>query len=381
MRMYKDLDSLRKSVKGFLEVTPQGVNVVDEAMFKTSWTDTLVHTAVFGATEELKGTARFFLKGLANAAGIHLASIQGLYEAVGRGEAGGFTVPAMNIRGLSYDTARAFFRAANKLDCSAFIFEIAKTEMGYTSQPAHEYVAVMIGAALREGYRGPLCIQGDHFQASAKSYFEDPEKEISGLKSLITEAMDGGFYNIDIDSSTLVVLERTSQADQQRDNARVCGALTAFIREHQPEGIEVSVGGEIGEVGGHNSTVEEFRAFFEAYRREIPSNIKGISKISVQTGTSHGGVPLPDGSIAEVNLDFDVLSSITKVSREEFGLGGTVQHGASTLPDEAFNQFPKNGACEVHLATGFQNIVYDHPAMPAEFREKVYEHIRSAYAS
>jgi hypothetical protein len=140
------------------------------------------------------------------------------------------------------------------------------------------------------------------------------------------------------------------------------------------------VGGEIGEVGGHNSTVEEFRAFMDEYRKALPPGVHGISKISVQTGTSHGGVPLPDGTIAQVKLDFEVLRAIAEVGRKEFGLGGTVQHGASTLPDEAFHRFPECGACEVHLATGFQNMVYDHPDLPPEFRERVYAHIRENFA-
>ncbi len=88
--------------------------------------------------------------------------------------------------------------------------------------------------------------------------------------------------------------------------------------------------------------------------------------MSIQTGTSHGGVALPDGSIAEVSIDFDTLRRLSTVAREEYGLAGCVQHGASTLPDEAFHHFPANGAAEIHLATGFQNILYDEPGLPAD---------------
>lgn len=351
----------------------------EPASWRGPLADDVIATAVFAKDPAVRGHARFAIKKSAEAAGVHLASIHGLYGAMGRGEAGPFTVPAMNVRGLSYDTARAFFRAAAKTGCGAFIFEIAKSEMQYTSQRPHEYVAVMLAAALREGFTGPLFIQGDHFQASAKGYFADKGAEIEGLKKLITEAVNAGFYNIDIDSSTLVVLERPDLPSQQKDNAEVCAALTRFIREKEPKGTCVSVGGEIGEVGGHNSTVDEFSAFMGAYEEAVGES-EGIKKISVQTGTSHGGVVLADGSIAKVKLDFGVLSAISKAAREKFGMGGTVQHGASTLPDEMFHKFPENGACEVHLATGFQNMVYDHPNLPADFKEHVYEHLRSACA-
>jgi fructose/tagatose bisphosphate aldolase len=378
--IFENSMALEGRLKGILDPAPENrATVRDAAAFRGELTDELVENAVFADRPDVRGWARFFLKQAADALGIRLASIHDLYAAVGRSEAGGFTVPAMNLRGLTYDTARAFFRAAKRTDCGAYLFEIARTEMVYTSQRPHEYVAVCLAAALREGFTGPVFIQGDHFQAKAKGYFSDPEAELKGLRDLIEEALSAGFYNIDIDSSTLVVLEREGLPDQQRDNAAVCAELTHFIREKEPAGVRVSVGGEIGEVGGHNSTVEEFLAFMEAYSGLL-GGVEPIKKISVQTGTSHGGVVLPDGSIAKVKLDFDVLRAIGEAARTRYGMGGTVQHGASTLPDDLFHKFPEKGAVEVHLATGFQNLVYDHPALPAEFRSRVYAHLDKACA-
>jgi hypothetical protein len=97
-----------------------------------------------------------------------------------------------------------------------------------------------------------------------------------------------------------------------------------------------------------------------------------MSKISIQTGTSHGGVPLPDGSIAAVKIDFDALEKLSKLARERYGMAGAVQHGASTLPAELFDRFPALGACEIHLATEFQNMIFDHPSFPAEMKTRIY---------
>ena len=83
-----------------------------------------------------------------------------------------------------------------------------------------------------------------------------------------------------------------------------------------------------------NSTVEELHAFMEGYNRTpggARGELDGISKISVQTGTSHGGVVLPDGSIADVKLDLAALEALSR-GAEEYGMAGAVQHGASTLP-------------------------------------------------
>src|SRR5581483_2556871 len=137
------------------------------------------------------------------------ASIYPLYMAAGRGEMPRrFTVPAFNIRALTYDSARALFRAAMRHDVGAFIFEIARSEIGYTEQRPAEYSACVLAAAIRENFRGPVFIQGDHFQASEKKWAtEDGRKaEMKALESLVDEAIAAEFFNIDIDTSTLVDL-------------------------------------------------------------------------------------------------------------------------------------------------------------------------------
>jgi hypothetical protein len=196
------------------------------------------------------------------------------------------------------------------------------------------------------------------------------------VKGLIREAIEAGFYNIDIDTSTLVDLSKETIFEQQRHNYEVAAELTRFIRILEPEGITISVGGEIGEIGLGNSTPEELRAFMDGYLEALGPDDVGISKISIQTGTSHGGVPLPDGSVAEVKIDFDVIEELGKIAREEYAIGGVVQHGASTLPDEAFHHFRDRGATEVHLATGFQNVIYDSEVFPAELTDRVHASIR-----
>lgn len=341
--------------------------------------DDLVFQAVFAENDDTKKDLLLFIKEAAKAAGAFPASIQGLYEELGR-EYRGFTVPAMNIRGLTYDTARAVFRKAMEKKVGAFIFEIARSEIGYTKQRPLEYSAVVLAAAVREGFTGPVFIQGDHFQLVRKNYLADPAAETTYVKGLIKEAVDAEFYNIDIDSSTLVDLERQTIKEQQRPNFETTAELAQTIREIQPAGIDISIGGEIGEIGGKNSSPEELRAYLDGFRETFKSAAKGISKLSVQTGTSHGGVVLPDGSLAKVKIDFDTLKTLSEIARKEYGLSGAVQHGASTLPEEAFDMFPKTGTSEVHLATGFQNIVYDSKHLPAKFREEVYGFIKQEYS-
>jgi len=374
VKSYSNVDELVDQLRPVAELRNGSIAIHDESAFREKLIDRLVYSAVFGS-ETVKPAARWVIWQAGQELGTLPASIHDFYIAGGRGDWKNQTTPAINVRGMVYDTARAVVRAAQKNNAKQFIFEIARSEMGYTDQRPEEYATVVLAAALREGHRGPLFIQGDHFQINAKSYGEDADKEISGLRKLIDEAIAAGFYNIDIDSSTIVDLSKPTVPEQQRLNYERCAELTAYIRAHQPAGVMVSVGGEIGEVGGKNSTVEDLDAFMEGYIRtlgELGEDLVGISKISVQTGTSHGGVVLPDGSIANVSVDFETLGELSKAARERYHLGGAVQHGASTLPEIAFNRFSEANACEVHLATGFQNIIYDSDSFPSELRDEIY---------
>lgn len=364
------------NIKDCIGIKGSEIILRDEAAFRAGL-DGFISEAVFTEDTDKRNALFIIIKEACKQAGALPASIQGLYEEMGRNYPG-FTVPAMNIRGLTYDTAKAVFRRALKMNASALIFEIARSEIGYTKQRPIEYSTVVLAAAVKEGYRGPVFVQGDHFQLVRKNYLSDPAAETNYLKGLIKEAIDAEFYNIDIDSSTLVDLEKPTIKEQQRPNFEATTVLGTHIREIEPKGVTISIGGEIGEIGKKNSNPDELRAYLEGFKETFKTG-KGLSKLSVQTGTAHGGVVLPDGSLAKVKIDFDTLKTLSDIARKEFGLSGCVQHGASTLPEEAFDMFPKTGTSEVHLATGFQNIMYDSSSLPASFRSEVYEFIKKEY--
>ena len=358
---------------GAVTVANGKVHLERPEVLATAHMDGLVNQAVFGGEAE-RHSARWLIWELGQIVGTRPASIHDLYLARGEGKCHGFTVPAINIRGMTYDTARSIFRTAVALKAGAFILEIARSEIAYTDQRPAEYVAVLLAAALREGFRGPVFIQGDHFQVNHKKYALDPVPEVNAVKALVREAVAAGFYNIDVDTSTLVDLSKPTLAEQQRLNYEVCVDITRAVRAEEPAGVTISIGGEIGEVGTENSTPAELEAFMEGYNATLQQQapgMAGLSKISVQSGTSHGGIVLADGSIADVKLDLDTLATLSKMARDKYKMSGAVQHGASTLPDTAFHNFPRTETAEIHLATNFQNIMYDH--LPDDLRKEIYE--------
>jgi len=345
----------------------------DEAAFRDTGIRELAWTAAFSTDEATTGAAQWLVWEASQALGVRSASIQPLYEARARGEVSGFTVPAINLRVQAFDMARTVYEAAAAADVGTVILELARSEQTYTFQRPVDYATSVLAGAIAAGWRGPVFIQGDHYQFNSRKYATDPEAMTEEIRRACRLAIEAGYRNIDIDSSTLVDLSKPNLDEEQGENYRRAAELTALIRTLETDGVTISIGGEIGEVGTQNSTVAELRAYLDGYRRELRTRApraKGISKVSVQTGTSHGGLPLPDGGVADVKLDFEVLRELGVVARE-YGLAGAVQHGASTLPDELFHRFPAVETAEIHLATGFQNALFEHPAFPASLHREI----------
>jgi fructose-bisphosphate aldolase, class II len=365
---------LLATIAGAAHIEGDRLVIDDEAKFRAEAIKDLAWTAAFSTDEPTAEATRWLVWEASQALGARSASIQGLYMARSRGDVSGFTVPAVNLRAQTFDMARTFLGVAMEKEVGAIIFEIARSEQTYTFQRPQDFATSVLAGAVAAGYVGPVFIQGDHYQFNAKKYAADPEAMTEEIRKACRLAIDAGYRNIDIDSSTLVDLNQPNLDAEQKENYTRAAELTALIRSLETDGVTVSVGGEIGEVGKANSSVEELKAYLDGYNSvlgKLAPGAKGVSKVSVQTGTSHGGIPLPGGGVAEVKLDFEVLRALGEVARS-YGLAGAVQHGASTLPDELFHKFPTVETAEIHLATGFQNHLYDHPAFPKALMDEIY---------
>ncbi len=416
--------STKEDVKKFAPeviefISEKEIKILNSEKLASELIDKLVFEATFNPNEEVVNFCRFLIKEIAKEKGIFLASINNYYKQKARDNYK-ITIPAINIRGMSYNTAQAVFEAAKKDNTNSFILEIAKSEIKYTDQRPAEYATSMMAAAIKKNYQGPLFLQGDHFQIDAQKYQENPDQERENIKQLIKEAVLAGFYQIDLDMSTLVDWHEDDYDLQQKANYKETAELTAYVRDLERElgldnqGITISLGGEIGEIGkgikGRNSTVEDLRAFMDGYLKELSAlsdergySIEGIVKIAIQTGTCHGGIRDESGNIVkEVKLSFNALAELGKVAREDYGLAGVVQHGASTLDPHYFGIFAgryvssgeiseelltkentqvlvENPVAEVHLATAYQDTIFDHPSFPEELIQETKKWVLSNY--
>lgn len=346
------------AIRGYVAQDRDGLAICDEAGVRR----TIGGLARMGALGTIgdRFAAHRLVWEIAKALGIYPASIDALYRSIGEsGLQRRFTVPAINVRAIAFESARGVFQAMVGSRAGAVIFELSRGEIGFTGQRPHEYATSILCAAIAEGHRGPVFLQGDHFQISATRFAENRTTEIAALEALIAEAVCAGFFNIDIDASTLVDLSKTSVAEQQQLNADLSAHFCAAARMVEPAGVPLSLGGEIGEVGDLNSTPEELRAYLDGVTAILPAGARGLSKISIQSGTRHGGNVLADGSFGDMPIDIDLVSRMSAVCREDYGVAGCVQHGASMLSLEKIAALLAAGCVEVHLAAAFLNAAYE----------------------
>lgn len=370
--VFNDIKELSIYVSSFInKKDDSSVEITDEEKLLSEGIDRLAYTSALSDDSALRHEARVLIRKIAKEMGVHSASIYGLYKAIGGGEVNGFSVPAMNIRMINYDFSRIIFEKAQEIEAGAFIFEIARTEIKYCDQSPDEFSASVLAGAVKSGFKGPVFIQGDHYQFKEKIFNKNPQEEIDSIELLIKDSLMAQFYNIDIDASTLVDLDKKELSEQQRDNYEMTAKLTEYIDKLTPSGITISIGGEIGHIGGVNSNSDDLVAFMDGYLDIIGKDKVGVSKVSVQTGSSHGGIPDEDGKVIDVDIDFSVLRSISKIAREKYKMAGSVQHGASTLSEKLFSHFVENDTVEVHLATEFQNIIIDN--LPESLQEKMHK--------
>src|SRR4029079_4088240 len=144
--------------------------VDDEAAFRDTVIRDLAWTAAFSTDEATTAAAQWLVWEASQALGARSASIQGLYDARARGDVSGFTVPAINIRAQTFDMARTAFEAAAAADVGAVILELARSEQTYTFQRPIDYSTALLAGAVAAGWRGPIFLQGDHYQFNAKKY-------------------------------------------------------------------------------------------------------------------------------------------------------------------------------------------------------------------
>src|SRR3972149_10279278 len=105
--LYSTKTDLINDLKGTLDIQKNGtIKIINNDTLRNKKIDTLIYNAISNKETTIKNISRWLIRGCGNQLGIVSSSIQSLYEAIGKKQFKGFTVPAINIRGLTYDVAR-----------------------------------------------------------------------------------------------------------------------------------------------------------------------------------------------------------------------------------------------------------------------------------
>ena len=219
---------LLAAIAGSAHLDGERLVIDDEAAFRDAGIRDLAWTAAFSTDEATTAAAQWLVWEASQELGARSASIQALYEARARGEVSGFTVPALNLRTQTFDMARTVYEAAAAADVAAVILELARSEQTYTFQRPIDYATSVLAGAIAAGWQGPVFIQGDHYQFNAKKYADDPEAMTEEIRRACRLAVDAGYRNIDIDSSTLVDLSKPNVDEEQHENYVRAAELTAL---------------------------------------------------------------------------------------------------------------------------------------------------------
>jgi len=202
----QNVGELLDNIKDAVRVTEDSVRVTNRAMFISEVVDYLAFEAGLSKVSDVKAAAQYIIQEAASSFNLKLASIHDFYMAKQQGRWSNITVPAVNGRTDVYHQYQQLFRAAREMNVGVLILELARSEMRYSAQDAAEFNAVSLAAAIKQGYKGLIFAQGDHYQVNKDKYQDEAsrEKELRAIEKLIRESVLAGKYNIDLDPSTLV---------------------------------------------------------------------------------------------------------------------------------------------------------------------------------
>ncbi|MGB3346755.1 MAG: class II fructose-bisphosphate aldolase [Candidatus Humimicrobiia bacterium] len=286
-------------------------------------------------------------------------------------------VIAINVR--IKHCLRGVMEAAKEAD-SAIIFEIAKSEIGYTDQSPEEYVNYVKEIADRINFNTPYCIHGDHITIP-----ENTPEAIKSAEEIVKKEVEAGFTSFAIDASHNFDLNAELTREQLADNIKITTRIAKLIEKLMAEkgkkredyGLEVEVG-EIGKIDPETgeqelTTVDEAVTFIKAL------NENGVypDLIATNNGTVHGNIYDEEGNIIPI-LGIDAVRT-REIASSIAPLGVKIaQHGITGTPLKLIHKLIDAGIVKGNVATNFQDIAIEN--MSPELAKRMADWTMKNYA-
>ncbi|MFH1722456.1 MAG: class II fructose-bisphosphate aldolase [Candidatus Altiarchaeota archaeon] len=267
-------------------------------------------------------------------------------------------VMAANIRMLP--SIEGIMQAATEKRAT-LLFEIAKSEIGYTGLAPAEYYESITRKASELGFDIPYAIHADHITVKSPG-----EADVQSAEDLIKAELSAGFTSFAIDASHIYDTEGESVAERLAGNIDVTTKLAKLIPK------EFSLEVEVGEIGKKDpktgkqelTTVEEAVTFIEA----LQANGIEPDLIATHNGSTHGNIYDAEGNVIEqVGIDEQRTRDIAKAIKH---LGVQIaQHGITGTPLNLMHRLIDAGIAKGNVATNWQNIAID--SFPKDLNEKM----------
>ncbi|MFQ5597796.1 MAG: hypothetical protein ACE5GK_07075 [Nitrospiria bacterium] len=200
---FETMSQLGDTLKGVVHISEGAVQVLDAKQLRGFLLDRLIWTAVFHPKMEMRAMARWIIKMAGPSFGLCLGVVlQQPEKGVGAERC---QLPIIHLQGLSYDVARTILRVATRYQGLPFVLEHRASKDAKIRQSPSEYIAVIVAAAIREGYRGPLFLKETLLPPKAieKSKASTAEESTAVFLKHVKAAISTGFFYIDLDISLL----------------------------------------------------------------------------------------------------------------------------------------------------------------------------------
>ncbi len=350
-----------------LVVQDNCVNIIDAHRLRTERIDHLIYNAVFHESERLRYFLYWLIRRAAAGLSIYPSSIHGLYAAAARGQVRRFTAPAVCIRAMPYDAARACFRAAKETGCGAVLLDLSRNlAEGPALSPA-EYTSCMVAGAIREGYEGPVFLQANYLHERRVADETGHGHELDRLQDLAEEALNAGMFNLELDTADLEDLSLPELAEQERASYEDTARLAGFVRTTEPAGVDTNLSVKMNSHGDVVHLAQRFRAFMEGFATELTDragHVAGIGKLSLPVRSTD---------------DLRMVHDLAEVARREYAVATGVNFDGTPFIEDLLEKLPQFPIVEAHFGNRYEDFILHHTAFPSQLRDAIDGWIDQTY--
>lgn len=276
--------------------------------------------------------------------GIYFSSLQKMNQSQGNQSAfSKICIPVFDISELTFEQLQELTKAihgesSKKNSLAAFCIDFALD--GEVDLPVQ--LSRITAVALLHGYQGPLFLQADQLKFDALRFENDRENLLDELKSKTKQAIRFGIFNINYDASQLVDEEASRISEKMLMNLKMVALGTnLWVRNFQPNGMVVSVSGNLGGSDGSLPGEADVKEFLQRLLKEGSRLRFGV------TGDDISKIEIPVTKINQESVS--LINQLNEVIRRDIKLGGVVIDTGTIRDMNAYLPYSDLRICELKM--------------------------------